>query len=217
MNVLAMFARYWQPGAVKTRLAAVWGDDRASQIYLAFVRTLLARCAAIGDERWLVFTPADARTAFEELAARDWRLKEQSAGDLGQRMASLFSEAFKCGTRRCVLIGSDSPTLPEDYLTKAFELLERVPLVLGPARDGGYYLIGARGSVPPVFEGIEWGTDRVLQQTIRRLQSAGVSFALLPEWYDIDTAEDLERLRQELQEARTSALIELRQKLDGLS
>jgi rSAM/selenodomain-associated transferase 1 len=217
MNVLAMFARHWQPGAVKTRLAARWGDERASQIYLAFVRTLLARCATIGDERWLVFTPADARKAFEKLGVGEWRLKEQSTGDLGQRMASLFSEAFTCGARRCVLIGSDSPTLPEEYLTQAFELLGRVPVVLGPARDGGYCLIGARGGVPPVFEGIEWSTDRVLQQTIRRLQSAGVSFALLPEWYDIDTAEDLERLRQELRDVRTPELIELRQGLSGLS
>jgi glycosyltransferase A (GT-A) superfamily protein (DUF2064 family) len=98
-----------------------------------------------------------------------------------------------------LLIGSDSPTLPAAHMTQAFELLGEVPVVLAPARDGGYCLIGASGGVPPVFDGIDWSTDRVLAQTIERLQLAGLKHASLPAWYDVDTADDLERLRQDLQ------------------
>jgi rSAM/selenodomain-associated transferase 1 len=201
MNLLAMFAKHWQPGAVKTRLAARWGEQRASQLYLAFLETLVARMGGMGDERWLVFTPLAARAAFKELVPAGWTLRQQSSGDLGQRMAALFADAFDHGADRCVLIGSDSPTLPPAHVKRAFEALEHVPVVLGPARDGGYCLIGARGSVPPIFEEIDWSTSRVLDQTVARLRSAGVAFELLSPWYDVDTPEDVERLREDLRRA----------------
>jgi rSAM/selenodomain-associated transferase 1 len=210
MNLLALFAKHWEPGHVKTRLAARWGHERASEIYLAFLRSLLERLAEIGDRRWLVYSPAKSQAAFRQLAGDSWRVVEQSMGDLGQRMAALFSQAFAGGAERVVLIGSDSPTLPDAHIAQAFELLQRVPVVLGPATDGGYCLIGASGRVPPVFTGIDWSTDRVFEQTIAQLEAEGLAFACLPPWHDIDTPHDLERLRHELSRATSSEELTLR-------
>ncbi len=198
MNLLALFAKHWEPGQVKTRLAARLGHDCASEIYLAFLHSLLERLAAAGDQRWLVYTPSNSRAAFQQLAGSSWRLVPQSAGDLGQRMAALFGQAFAAGAQHVVLIGSDCPTLPDVHIEQAFELLNRVAVVLGPATDGGYCLIGASGRVPPIFAGVDWSTDRVCEQTLAHLQSAELPYACLPPWHDIDTPEDLERLRHEL-------------------
>jgi uncharacterized protein len=198
MNLLALFAKHWEPGQVKTRLAARWGNDRASRVYLAFLRCLLGRLATMGDQRWLVYAPASSHAAFQELAGESWHLVEQSMGDLGRRMAALFAQAFAAGATRVVLIGSDAPTLPVAHIEQAFELLNRVPVVLGPAADGGYCLIGARGGVPPVFTEVDWSTDRVWQQTLAHLRAAGLPYVCLPQWHDVDTPEDLEHLRGEL-------------------
>jgi rSAM/selenodomain-associated transferase 1 len=210
MNLLALFAKHWQPGTVKTRLAARWGPTRASEVYLAFLRHMLARFAAVGDERWLVFSPAESQAAFRPLPGSGWRLVPQATGDLGQRMAVLFNQAFVRGADPVVLIGSDSPTLPVAHIEQAFELLQDVPVVLGPAADGGYYLIGAAGRAPPVFTGIEWSTPRVWEQTIAHLQAAGLSYACLPPWHDVDTPADLDLLRHELSRATSAEDLALR-------
>jgi glycosyltransferase A (GT-A) superfamily protein (DUF2064 family) len=113
----------------------------------------------------------------------------QREGDLGQRMAAFFAEQFVAGADRVVLIGTDSPTLGRSLIERAFHELNSVDVVLGPATDGGYYLIGCAGRVPPLFGGIAWGSSRVLQETIACLP-ASYRLALLPPWYDVDTLDD---------------------------
>ena len=115
-------------------------------------------------------------------------------------MNCFFDKSLKSGSTKTVLIGSDSPTLPRGYLDRAFELLGTHPVVLGPTSDGGYYLVGVAGRVPPVFEGIQWSTPSVWEQTVAALGKASVPFAELPPWYDIDQADDLMGLRDELLE-----------------
>jgi rSAM/selenodomain-associated transferase 1 len=122
----------------------------------------------------------------------------QSQGDLGERLASLFYTSFRRGARRVVVLGSDSPTLPLQVVQDAFDALDRVDVVVGPASDGGYYLLGARIFVPDLFRGITWGTSEVLQQTRRVLQTTRTSHENLVPWYDVDRARDLERLREEI-------------------
>jgi hypothetical protein len=115
-------------------------------------------------------------------------------------MAEFFATAFPAGAQRVVLIGSDSPNLPRVYLTQAFELLNQHPVVLGPADDGGYYLVGAAGRVPPIFTEMAWSSPRLYSQTIDRLRQADCPFAILPGWYDVDDVEGLLRLRNELEQ-----------------
>ncbi len=196
---LAIFAKFWQPGAVKTRLAETIGRAAAAAVYRESLRTLLIRFASVAASRELVFTPDDRRPEFRSLALQAWQLEEQGMGDLGQRMARFFERAFASGRSRVVLIGSDSPTVPSSYVDQAFDALEHHAVVLGPSEDGGYYLVGARGDrVPPIFFDMHWSTEQVLPQTIARLQRHNIQYALMPTWYDVDSAADLRRLYDEL-------------------
>jgi len=122
---------------------------------------------------------------------------EQRQEGMGERLCGAFEDAFARGACNPVLIGSDSPTLPGELIASASRALEAHDVVIGPAVDGGYYLIGLRRPCPRLFEGIDWSTDRVLAQTQQRAREAGLAVFYLPYWYDIDTAADLELLKQD--------------------
>jgi rSAM/selenodomain-associated transferase 1 len=203
MDVLGIFAKYWQPGAVMTRLAAALGDQAAASLYRQFLATLIERLADAADKRLVVFAPADRRAEFQSLIASlggldRWHLCAQGPGELGDRLKHFFVEAFAGGADRVVVVGSDSPSLPAAQIDRAYGLLGRVPLVLGPTTDGGYYLIGARGGVPPVFDEVPWSTSDVYRATLARAQQAGWACAEIAPWYDVDTIDDLVRLKEEL-------------------
>ena len=142
---------------------------------------------------YVAFAPADARDSFQARAPGA-RLLAQPEGDLGRRLLAAFEAALADGARTPVLIGSDSPTLPSNLLRAGQRLLANHDVVVGPAEDGGYYLVGMNRLQPAIFEGIDWGESVVLEQTLARAASAGLRVATLPYWYDIDTADDLARL-----------------------
>jgi len=205
MRILGMLTKYWQPGQVKTRLAADIGTDRAADLYRRFVQLLLSRLATSADRRFLAFSPHARRGAFERLVHDSaglghWELVRQATGDLGRRMEAFFRRTLEPG-HRVVLIGSDSPTLTRNMLDEAFGQLEDRPVVLGPTLDGGYYLVGVRGGeVPPIFQGMDWSTESVFAATVERLNGAGIPFGTLPRWYDVDARDDLPRLANDLVE-----------------
>jgi len=202
---LGVFAKYWQPGAVKTRLGTDIGHDRASELYHVFLLTICRRFEAVGDRCVLAYTPDDRYGDFEELAGLTWELERQSTGDLGCRMRDHFAAAFQKDADAVVLIGSDTPTLPLELIEQAFDLLAEYRVVLGPSSDGGYYLVGASGGVPPIFSGISWSSPHVWSETIGLLDKAGLSFGTLPEWYDVDDQSTLNRLYKELKETHRSS------------
>ncbi|MCI0376062.1 MAG: TIGR04282 family arsenosugar biosynthesis glycosyltransferase [Gemmataceae bacterium] len=203
---LGIFAKRPEPGRVKTRLARQTSLQWAAQLAEAMLRDTLQRMrGAVVRRRILAFAPENALPWFQDLAEPTYHLTPQGTGDLGERVRRYFSQ-FLTESNRLVLIGSDSPTLPLEYVQRAFELLEEADIVLGPASDGGYYLIGCKARVPPVFDGIVWGSAEVLEQTVRRLQEARSHYALLPTWYDVDTLDDLRRLREHLQALRASGV-----------
>jgi rSAM/selenodomain-associated transferase 1 len=196
-TVFGIFVKEPVAGRVKTRLAADLGEhgaELAASLYRAFQSDLVDRFRDRFDERVLGYGPASADGFFEFLSAGDYRLWPQPDVDLGNRMVAFFKTAFANGAGRVVLIGSDSPTLPVSLLDDAFESLLANDLVLGPATDGGYVLIGQSQCFRPVFEGIRWSTNSVLAQTVLAAQSQSLSVELLNPWYDIDTAEDLRML-----------------------
>ncbi|HUY37019.1 MAG TPA: TIGR04282 family arsenosugar biosynthesis glycosyltransferase [Pirellulales bacterium] len=193
-----MFAKFWQPGAVKTRLAASVGPLAAARLHRACLRTVLARTCTLAERRTLMVTPPERLAEFASFAGAAWNVEPQSSGDLGARMRHYFETSFAHGAARVVLIGSDSPTLPVAHIERAFDLLGRHAVVLGPASDGGYYLVGAAAKSPPIFDGVAWSSGEVWRRTVEQLAAAGCSYAELPEWYDIDTYDDLLRLRAEL-------------------
>ncbi len=213
---LGIFAKYWQPGQVKTRLAATIGEQRSAQVYQWFLETLLDRLTHCGDRHILVYSPPERVADFEQIAPAQWQIAPQAEGNLGQRMQAFFQQQHESGCQRVVLVGSDSPNLPLEYVRQAFELLNDHPVVLGPTEDGGYWLIGTSGRVQPIFENIPWSTPQVWPATLAALDAAQLSHATLPTWYDVDVAEDLDRLIDELQKDchKDQALIRLLKKLD---
>lgn len=193
-KVLGLFAKWPAPGTVKTRLApsdAAWG----ARVARAFLLDALQRFATVDAQRVLAFTPAETEADFAILAADRFALTPQADGDLGQRLAAFFARQFNAGASAVVAIGTDSPTLPIEYVERAFAELENADVVLGPATDGGYYLVGCGRSRPPLFNNIAWSSRRVLADTIAALAEPRWRLALLPPWYDVDTLEDWELLR----------------------
>lgn len=195
-TTLGIFVKYPVAGQVKTRLAAELGDGRAAEIYAAFVADLVARFRQTADTRTLCFSPdaAVARRYFETLAAGEYELWLQPAGDLGIRLQQYFDQHVVAADDRVIVIGSDSPTLPREFVERAFDDLRGADCVLGPATDGGYYLVGMRARVWPLFSNIEWSGRGVLDETVTRVARARAKLALLPAWYDVDTPADLQVL-----------------------
>ncbi|QDT69409.1 hypothetical protein MalM25_23460 [Planctomycetes bacterium MalM25] len=225
---LGVFAKHWTPGMTKTRLAASIGPERAAAVSRAFVETTLDRLAWLVDgvsERTVVFTPAAHAASFTSLTAigtGSWRATPQGDGDLGERMRGYFIDAL--GQSPCaLLVGSDSPHLPVEAVAAAIGWLNEPDadrrLVLGPSEDGGYWLIGVRGELPPVFDRMPWSNERLLEQTLLRLGEAGWregrDYRLVDPWYDVDEADDLKRMRRELR-GEDDALNRLADRLDEL-
>jgi rSAM/selenodomain-associated transferase 1 len=193
-HLLLVFLKAPRPGQVKTRLAAEVGGEAAARLYRALAERVLAQTAPLADDayrRVVFFAPADAR---DEVAA--WlpgeTLVAQEDSDLGQRMDAAFAAAFARGASRAVLVGSDVPRLSRAHVLEALAALESRPLVLGPATDGGYYLVGLRERRPELFRDIPWGTASVRTATLERAASLGLDVHLLEPLRDVDTAADLE-------------------------
>lgn len=179
---LSIFARLPVPGKVKTRLIPALGEEGAARLYAR----LLAQTVEVAKESDLDFelrVTGGEVTAFHELFGDDTVVVDQGEGDLGAKMARVKAPAL--------LIGSDCPGVTAPLLQAASGALDDRHVVLGPANDGGYYLIGFREPVPFLFEDMEWSTPRVLSETLLRLATHGIGPAILPELADIDTAEDL--------------------------
>lgn len=200
MNTLGIFVKYPQAGQVKTRLGRTLGAKAAAEVYAAFVGDLLDRMRCVADHRILAYAPQspEACAFFTDLAGGDFELWPQPDGGLGARMRAFFDASFAGGAEQVVLIGSDAPDVPVGYINQAFTELRRTDCVLGPAVDGGFYLIGQPAPGRAVFTGIDWSGVGVLDQTVQRIAALGASLELLPPWYDIDTADDLRMLRGHL-------------------
>ena len=179
---LSIFARLPVPGKVKTRLIPALGEEGAARVYAR----LLAQTVEVARESGLAFelrVTGGEEAAFRQLFGEDIAVAEQGEGDLGARMASVPSPAL--------IIGSDCPGITPALLQAAAGALDDRRVVIGPATDGGYYLVGYREPVPFIFANMEWSTPRVFTETLARLAAEGYGPAILPELADIDTGEDL--------------------------
>jgi len=238
-RTLAIMAKYWDRGRVKTRLAASLPiraerdgaamsdpDEIAATIHEQFVRHLLGGLRDCGDARELVGSPVERLDDFQVAAGGktkgDWQVTDQGQGNLGERMHRWFSRHLfattgftqrEAGSGPCVLIGADCPLISPADLDLAWSRLAEHDLVLGPAHDGGYYLIGfqadtgdAKGrlnsdSLAAIFHDIPWGTSKVLQRTLAAAEKNSLATTLLPPRHDVDNADDLQTLMQTLQES----------------
>lgn len=143
------------------------------------------------------FLPENAQDYFHQLAP-DMNLICQSGETLGERLDHLLSQALANGSERAVVMDSDSPTLPAEYVSQAFEQLANADIVLGPTRDGGYYLIGMKQPQPHLLRQVQMSTPHVLNDTLALAKTSGLDVSLLPTWYDVDTIADLQHLKREV-------------------
>jgi len=204
---LLVFARLPELGRVKTRLAASIGDERALAVYEAMLADVLAGIGASSEETeieilWAPTESADGAALLRAFGERSVAM--QTGATLGDRISMAFSERFFFHrTEKIVAIGVDEPRITRELIDHAFALLDSCEWVVGPAIDGGYYLIGCRAAAfdVAIFDGIAWGTSDVLDATVAKIAEANATMATLPPRSDIDVAEDLDRFRAEASDA----------------
>ncbi len=199
-RVLGLFAKVWDAGKVKTRLAKTLGPAAAAEIYLELLALHLCEFGNFSGLRTIAFSPStgEAKDRFEALLnqikpRQAWNLVPQVESDLGTRMSKFFQQQFdsRFDNARIVVIGSDAPRLTRDIVNRAFELLLSHDVVFGPSTDGGYYLVGLSKMAQQIFQGIDWSTEKVLRQSLAICESSGLSVAQLETLTDIDNEEDL--------------------------
>lgn len=192
------------PGRSKTRLATAIGADAASQLSACFLRDVAAAIDAVpeslGQRGYGVYAPAGTEDVMRELLPGTFGLLLQTGNDLGDVLFGATCALLDAGHDCVLLVNGDSPTLPTRFLVEAIEALRKPGdrMVLGPASDGGYYLIGLKFPHQRLFTQIAWGTNTVSRATCERADEIGLATTLLPEWYDIDDVETLRWLQEEL-------------------
>jgi rSAM/selenodomain-associated transferase 1 len=201
-KAIILFARDPVMGKVKTRLAPFLNPDVILELYTRFLNDSIDKICQIKTANpFIGVHPSDSSGYFSRASANQEHSPAvflQKGGDLGEKMLNAFKARFDEGYEHVVIIGSDSPSLPVAYIETA--LNSKKDLVIGPSTDGGYYLIGMCQKPVDVFSGgMDWGSEKVLRQTLDRVESYGSSLELLPPWYDVDRAEDLKFLKTHLE------------------
>ena len=192
------------PGVTKTRLGAFIGADHACALSACFLRDVAAAIIdippALGAKGYGVYAPAGTEQALRAILPPSFDLLLQSDSDFGNVLHGAMCKLLEGGHDCVLLVNGDSPTLPSQYLSQAITELRRQGdrMILGPASDGGYYLIGLKAPHRELFESIPWSTGDVASRTIESAERADLEIVLLPEWYDVDDAESFQCLRDEL-------------------
>lgn len=227
-NALAVMAKAPIAGMVKTRLVPFLTAGQAAELARALLLDQLEHLATLENaDLYLAFAPPEEETLMRRLAPARFETFPQCEGDLGARMQNIFACLFAQGYEAVVLIGADLAPVPLEYFVQAFDYLDKKkspfhpPLakgergrfaeaqnraVLGPSKDGGYYLIGLNRLLPEIFADMTWSHDHVFAQSLTRLHELGVATSTLPLWFDIDTPDDLENFAVLLNEPQKASM-----------
>ncbi|MFW9850570.1 MAG: TIGR04282 family arsenosugar biosynthesis glycosyltransferase [Candidatus Thorarchaeota archaeon] len=205
---LFIMMKYPEVGNVKSRLAESVGDKVATNLYRAFIHDTLTTVRSLNVPFHIAVYPPDALEKFSHWLGLSYEFFRQEGKNLGERLQNGFALMFKNDYREVIAIGSDSPDLPPEILQDAITSLQTNKVVIGPAKDGGYYLLGFSHDffVPDAFSDVSWGTETVFQETLDRIRSVTNQVRVLPEWMDIDTKNDLRQFYETYKMKRTKAL-----------
>jgi len=197
-HALAIFAKAPLPGRSKTRMTPPWSPAQAAALSNAFLQDTLAVAARVRDvDPWIFFTPPWARTWFARRLPMRFHLVPQQGAHLTERCAHSVRFLFERGYRRMVQVGTDTPQLRARHLEEALELLESCEMVLGPSRDGGYYLLALAVPVVEIYRDVTMGGTGVARAILANARGLGLRVRLLAEWTDADTHADLQSLWQD--------------------
>lgn len=196
---ILLFVKAPQLGRVKSRLAASIGEWHATQVYRQFGHDLMTMLRSLPAVLRIYYSPTTELTLVQEWLGQEHTYYPQVGVDLGDRMAHAFQQTFATGFQQVLIVGSDSPDLPMAYLMQGLEQLQQPQVVIGPARDGGYYTLGFTQTtfLPEVFQNMTWSTSTVLATTLQTLQRHQRQVVQLPIWYDVDTLTELLYLYQQ--------------------
>jgi rSAM/selenodomain-associated transferase 1 len=188
-RALIIFLKAPRPGQVKTRLAKTIGAEAACAAYRQLTETVLDRVSPLSGVH-LRYAPDDAFAEIQPWLRPGWEAAAQGSGDLGERLHTAFVETFNRGAGQVVVIGSDCPGVSAEDVKTAWAALKENDVVVGPATDGGYWLIGLHEPQPALFKEMGWSTNTVFQETVKRCKNMGLSVKLLRELADVDTEAD---------------------------
>ncbi len=193
-NILGFFIKYPEPGKVKTRLAKHIGPEEAAYFCRRTAEYVLKRTAPadFGYLRIVFYAPDEMRQQFADWLP-DELLRAQRGSDVGERMDSALKEMFDRGAEKAIIVGADIPGLHREIIDNAFQKLDSADIVIGPAMDGGYYLIGMHSPHPEVFRNITWSTGEVLNETLLIIKKMGLAYSTVATLFDVDSLEDFSR------------------------
>lgn len=208
-QMLVIFVKAPLPGDVKTRLIPMLNPVEAAELYQCFVKDTVRSMRTLkGVDVHIAYQP-HAKAPDPSWTGFPLPHFRQEGQSLGERLYRAAAQAFQEKARRVIIIGSDSPTLPARYVEQAFQMLGESDVVLGPATDGGYYLVGMSRLCPGLFDQVSWSTEQVFEQSFANARKHGYSLRTLPTYFDIDTIQDLEsfwRSRGSVNAGQTAAL-----------
>jgi rSAM/selenodomain-associated transferase 1 len=215
-TALAIMAKEPQVGSTKTRLCPPLSLEEAAALYEALLKDTISLGANLnGIDLAVAVTPPESTAYFKRITPAGTLLLPVACRDIGDCLTQVLGRLLELGYEKAFALNSDGPSLPEDYIYQGLHMLDDHDIVLGPGEDGGYYLIGLKEPQAEIFEQIEWSTARVLSQTLTRIKVLGLKDALTPPWYDVDTAEEINRLKAELNSLSNDCLTHTRLFLDN--
>jgi len=200
MYAIVIMAKAPFPNKVKTRFIPSLSPFEASQLYHSFLLDKITQVKSIkGARPFVAYTPGSSESFFRSIIPHGFTLISQAGKDLGERLKKVSQELFAQGAAKVLMLDSDTPNLPNDYIREGLARLDEGDVVLGLCEDGGYYLIGMRTFIPEIFNGIPWSTSMVTEFTMKKVRELGLTVSMLPGWYDVDTGKDLKRLMRDLE------------------
>jgi rSAM/selenodomain-associated transferase 1 len=220
LNTTAMVIMAKEPkvGSTKTRLCPPLSLAEAAALYEALLLdTIQLGTELEGIDLAVAVTPPESTDYFERVTPPGTLLLPVACWDIGDCLTQVLGRLLEMGYEKAFALNSDGPSLPEDYIFQAVQLLDDHDLVLGPGEDGGYYLIGLKEPQEEIFKHIDWSTSRVFSQTLTRTEVLELKVALTPPWYDVDTAEEIKRLKAELNSLSNDRLPHTRRFLDNFT
>jgi len=185
-------------GKVKTRLQPYFSVDQSATLAECFLRDTVGKAKSIKNNLIIAYSPIEELDVLRGILPEQKTFIEQKGANLGVRMFHAFEFAFTRNPGSVVMIGTDSPTLPAEFIARSFENLSESDAVLGKTTDGGFYLIGLRILRKEIFENVEWSSPRTFGQTRLNIEMLNLKLSLLPDWYDVDTPDDLKKLKKDL-------------------
>lgn len=193
-------AKIPEAGKVKTRLQPILNANESAELAKCFLQDTENKANSISGNVFMAITPLDESNKLDEILQHKPLLFEQTGEDLGERMFNAFKLVLNKGFDAVVMIGTDSPTFPADFIEQTFEFLElETDIVLGKTEDGGFYLIGVKDEIDErIFENVAWSSDKTFEKVWENIMNLNLHLREVPSWYDVDEPKDLERLKNEL-------------------